>query len=185
MEIRPVNYDEYIGAYQDDMIQRFSDGTLTDIEDVRKFVYGYATTPMYLEEGEECDETLPRWWTENSNNTDFHVQDDYVVPTLQEKLIIDALKSTGDGLTKETAIYVTEIEQEYDYMDRVYPDIIRLRKRQTLVSDDEHEYDMFIFRDNPRGIKELWFECSRIILREEKMSEKWIREKELNKIKNE
>ena len=70
-------------------------------------------------------------------------------------------------------------------MDRVYPDIIRLRKRQTLVSDDEHEYDMFIFRDNPRGIKELWFECSRIILREEKMSEKWIREKELNKIKNE
>ena len=140
---------------------------------------------MYLEEGEECDESLPRWWTENSNNTDVHVQDDYVVPTLQEKLIIDALKSTGDGLTKETAIYVTEIEQEYDYMDRVYPDIIRLRKRQTLVSDDEHEYDMFIFRDNPRGIKELWFECSRIILREEKMSEKWIREKELNKIKNE
>ena len=172
MDIRPVNYDEYVGTFREDMIQEFTDGKLTDIEDVRKFLYGFATSPIYLDQFMYMDETLPRWWDENAEERHPNVGHDskeipYVVDTLQEKLIIDAMLSTGDGFTQETAIYIIDVAQEYDFIARVYPDLSDCIKCQTLVSDESehHEYDYFEFEDNIYEIKELWFECSRSLLR--------------------
>lgn len=157
MDIRPVNYNEYVGTFQEEMIQEFTDGTLTDIEDVRKFLYGFATSPIYLDQFMYMDETLPRWWEQNAKdeNRDLNVGCDskgknFIVETLQEQLIIEAMLSTGDGFKPETAIYVIEIEQEYDFMTRVYPDLLKHMKCQTLVSkeNEHHEYDYFEFEFN-------------------------------------
>ena len=171
--MKAIDYKLYVGTYREDMTQRFADGELTDIEELKKFVYGYSTTDMYLKEGMQYDETLPRWWKENSNIRGRYKDNEniegfsYIVNTLQEKLLLDMFRSTGDGLSKDTAIYITEVEQEYDYMEAVYPELIPFRISQGLVDsfDNDKFFDLFRFEDNPTGIRELWFECTRPMLR--------------------
>ena len=41
MKTKAINYNDYIGTYQEDMAQRFTDGELTDIEELKKFIYGF------------------------------------------------------------------------------------------------------------------------------------------------
>lgn len=38
MKTKAINYNDYIGTYQEDMAQRFADGELTDIEELKKFI---------------------------------------------------------------------------------------------------------------------------------------------------
>ena len=181
MKTKAINYNDYIGTYQEDMFQRFADGGLTDIEELKKFIYGFSTTDLYLKDGMQYDESLPRWWRTNSSIYGFFTDDEdiegfsYIVDTLQEKLLLDMFRSTGDALTKDTAIYITEIEQEYDFMDRVYPELVPFRISQGLVESSETEqfFDLFRFEDNPFGIKELWFECTRPMLRSMNMCAKY------------
>lgn len=52
------------------------------------------------------------------NNGD---RDMYDVSTVQERRILEAMDSTGDGKTPETALCVIDVEQEYEYIKRVFP----------------------------------------------------------------
>ena len=45
----------------------------------------------------------------------------YDVSTVQERRILEAIDSTGDGKTPETALCVIDVGQEYEYISRVFP----------------------------------------------------------------
>ena len=69
------------------------------------------------------------------------------------QIIEDALISTGDGLSKETAIHVIAVSNEYDYLF-----LNQLsRQSQALVSG---LYDVLYLAPNETGLEEMWFDVS-------------------------
>ena len=46
--------------------------------------------------------------------------DNYYIDTLQERKILEAIDSTGDGISEETALCVTDVGQEYEYISRCF-----------------------------------------------------------------
>ncbi|MDL2312174.1 DUF4919 domain-containing protein [Bacteroidales bacterium OttesenSCG-928-B11] len=67
--------------------------------------------------------------------------------------IIDALLSTGDGLTKETAIHVIAVSSEYDYL---FMNNLSM-KSQALVNGG---FDVLYLQPNEDGLEEMWFDVS-------------------------
>jgi len=67
--------------------------------------------------------------------------------------IVDALNSTGDGLSKETAIHVIAISNEYDYL---FLNELS-RKSQALVIGG---FDVLELMPNEDGLEELWFDIN-------------------------
>lgn len=68
-------------------------------------------------------------------------------------MIINTLNSTGDGLTKETAIHVISVASEYDYLFKNKVSA----KSQALVDGG---YDVLYLDENIAEIKEMWFDIS-------------------------
>jgi hypothetical protein len=81
--------------------------------------------------------------------------DYYWVDTLQERRILEAIDSTGDGKSSETALQVIDIHQEYEYMRRVYPYCDLKIERQAV---QESGIDIFVFKPNIYGVSELYFD---------------------------
>ena len=69
------------------------------------------------------------------------------------RIIADALTSTGNGLSKETAIHVISIASEYDYL--FLNDLST--ESQALVSGG---YDVLSLQPNEMGLEELWFDVN-------------------------
>ena len=67
--------------------------------------------------------------------------------------IIDALSSTGYGLTKETAMHVIAVSSEYDYL--FFNDLSM--RTQSLVNGG---YDVLYLNPNDDGIEEMWFDVN-------------------------
>lgn len=67
--------------------------------------------------------------------------------------IIDALTSTGDGLSKETAIHVIAVSNEYDYM---FMNNFSMN-RQALTDGG---YDVLYLNPNEAGLEEIWFDVN-------------------------
>lgn len=67
--------------------------------------------------------------------------------------IMDALDSTGDGLTKETAIHVIGVYSEYDYLflNKM------AAESQSLI---DGIFDVLSLQANENGIDEMWFDVS-------------------------
>lgn len=84
--------------------------------------------------------------------------DDYDVETLQERRILEAIDSTGDGKTPETALCVTDVGHEYEYLARVFPYFTLKVTRQTLYEDS---IDRLEFDENPFGIECIYFDIRR------------------------
>lgn len=67
--------------------------------------------------------------------------------------IIDALTSTGDGLSKETAIHVIAVSNEYDYL---FMNNFSMN-RQALINGG---YDVLYLNPNEAGLEEIWFDVN-------------------------
>lgn len=73
---------------------------------------------------------------------------------IQISTLIDAIFSTGDGTTKETAFFVINVPHEYDMISILG---FEYGGRQSLV---EGTYDYLTLAENPYGIKGLYFDIS-------------------------
>jgi hypothetical protein len=67
--------------------------------------------------------------------------------------VLDAMNSTGDALTMETAIHVIAVSNEYDYMFFINVSL----QSQTLIQGG---YDLLSLQPNDSGIEELWFDVN-------------------------
>ena len=84
--------------------------------------------------------------------------DKYLVDTLQERCILKTIDSTGDGKTEKTALCVTDVSQEYEYLERVFPYRLLKVRKQTL---DSNNIDCLEFAENPYGIECIYFDIHR------------------------
>lgn len=115
-----------------------------DVETMRAYMYGYTFTDKYAKGILPNELSMDYWANKCENMTDnededFNLQslgdfekevmdsvnngdrDMYDVSTVQERRILEAMDSTGDGKTPETALCVIDVEQEYEYIKRVFP----------------------------------------------------------------
>jgi hypothetical protein len=70
------------------------------------------------------------------------------------KCIIDAMSLTGDGLTKETAIHVISVSNEYDFLfDNGFS-----MQNQAFVNGG---FDVLKLKPNEAGVEELWFDVNK------------------------
>ena len=107
-------------------------------------MYGYTFTDKYAKGILPNELSMDYWANKCENMTDnededFNLQslgdfekevmdsvnngdrDMYDVSTVQERRILEVMDSTGDGKTPETALCVIDVEQEYEYIKRVFP----------------------------------------------------------------
>lgn len=111
--------------YYPELLRRFQEADTTlSFEQLRHFYYGTATRPEY-------------------NPYQFDLS----------KALNEALLSSGDGKTKESAIYVINIADEYALMYRfgVTP------TSQSLVRENGQSYDRMELTNNEKGLKVLYF----------------------------
>lgn len=83
------------------------------------------------------------------------------IEDFQKSIIIDAIISTGDGITKENAFYVIDINNQYDVMDALG---FRFGGEQELIGT---QYNYLSLAENSYNVKGLYFEVSRLFGREE------------------
>ncbi len=142
-QFKKVNFAEYEGKYDESVKEKMlTNPEDIDIETMRTFLYGYTFTKEYADM-EIIDELCMDYWKEraeesylsapfndldeqdceNLDEMDFDNLDEseykYDDVTPQEMLILKAIDSTGDGKTPETALCVIDVDQEYEYIDRV------------------------------------------------------------------
>lgn len=170
-----VDFNQYRDAYDKDVIQAWKKRVLElDIEALRALMYGFTFTKDYAE-GNLEDSFFMDFWRDNSLELDFEpdsfgiiddlfeeamnnvMDDDYMVDTPQERLLMQAIESTGDGKSPETAFCVIDVDQEYEYLNRKIP---FCSLRITLQSEC-NGIDCLHFEENPFGIDCIYFDISR------------------------
>lgn len=176
-EIRKIDYSEYKDKYDESVKEKLHSAPAdVDIESIRAFIYGYTFTDDYAE-GEIPDElSMDYWeyeaddlWDEESEELDIESLDDsdeevgkddcdmYEVFTLQERRILEAIDSTGDGKSPETALCVIDVHQEYEYLHRVFPySVLKVSKQSVSKGTDCLE-----FEPNAFGVERIYFDMNR------------------------
>lgn len=173
--IKKFDFAEYEGRYDESVNGKLA--TVPEdlsVEDMRGYLYGYTFTEGYAK-GEFPDEMSMDYWRDNvdwsdidddididdeidiEDDIDSIIDDDYYVDTLQERKILEAIDSTGDGRSRETALCVTDVGQEYEYMERVMPYTFLEVKRQSV----RDGIDCLEFEENIHEIECLYFDISR------------------------
>ena len=172
--------------YYPELLRRFqaADTTLS-LEQVRHFYYGAATMPEYnpyrfsllgelneaLEKGElqKADSIIERQLADDPTNLQFY---EYKMMLKTEQfgrdskeandaffqvfMLSSAILSSGDGLSKETAIYVINIADEYAIMTLYGLSL----KMQSLIMVDGQKLDQMDLVSNKYGWKTLYFNTS-------------------------
>ena len=172
-----VNYSEYEGKYDERIKIRMEKSPESiDIETMRANLYGYTFTKAYAE-GKIIDEFSMDYWEERNqwisfensdfedceilNDSDFSLEDvdesPYFDVSPQEKLILEAIDSTGDGKTPETALCVIDVHQEYEYIQRV----VRLSVLQFVRQSVNNGIDCLQLKDFDGRIEKVYFDISR------------------------
>ena len=160
-QFRKVDFAEYDGKYDKSIgkLLHTSPESIS-IDDLRAYIYGYTYTDGYAK-GIFPDEMSMDYWRDNDDaipDEIFSPDDKYTVDTVQERCILKAIDSTGDGKTMETALWVIDVGHEYEYLDRVFPyDMLNVAK-QTLYCD---KFDCLEFKENPFGIERIYFDVHR------------------------
>ena len=140
--MKKVNYSEYEGKYEESIKERLeNDPERIDVEMMRENLYGYTFSKEYAK-GEIPDEFSMDYWEEFSP---------------QEKLILEAIDSTGDGKTPETALCVIDVHQEYEYIQRVVRLSVLQLVRQSVVDGT----DCLELKDYDGRIEKVYFDISR------------------------
>jgi hypothetical protein len=175
--MKKVNYSEYEGKYDESIKERLEkDPEIVDVETMRAFLYGYTFTKEYAK-GEIPDELSMDYWEERNLEIDledpnfdgYEILDDpdllledvddspYFDVSPQEKLILEAIDSTGDGKTPETALCVIDVHQEYEYIQRV----VRLSVLQLVRQSVVDGIDCLELKDYDGRIEKVYFDISR------------------------
>ncbi len=161
-QFRKVEFAEYSGKYDKPVGEMLHTSPESiSIEDLRAYIYGYTYTDEYAK-GIFPDEMSMDYWRDNYDEAIpdeiISPDDKYSVDTVQERCILKAIDSTGDGKTINTALCVIAVGQEYEYLSRVSPyDMLEVAK-QKLCCDT---YDCLGFKENPFGIERIYFDIHR------------------------
>jgi len=170
-----VDFNQYRDAYDKDVIQAWKRKVLKlDVETLRALMYGFTFTKDYAE-GELEDSFFMDFWRDNTSVLDLEpdsnngfddlfeeamnnaMDDDYMVDTPQERLLMQTIESTGDGKSPETAFCVIDVDQEYEYLKRKIP---FCSLRITLQSEC-NGIDCLHFEENPFKIDCIYFDIRR------------------------
>jgi len=183
-EFKKVDYQECSQKYDESVKETLRNSPEdVDLEKMRAYLYGYTFTEKYAQ-CEIPDELCMDYWEEQYvaslcdddieddpevDDVDFVIDDEeweesnyegldkYDVSTPQERLILEAIDSTGDGNTPETALSVIDVGQEYEYLARVFPyDVLRVSRQS--VKDG---IDCLTFEENPFEIECIYFDITR------------------------
>ena len=141
-----------------------------DVETLRALMYGFTFTKEYadanMEESLFMDywrdisfDYVPELFTEESldEEMDKMVEDDHEIEISRENLLLQAIDSTGDGKTPETALCVIDVHQEYEYIERKCPFCFLRMTKQSVCNG----IDCLYFDKNPFGIDCIYFDIKR------------------------
>ena len=170
-----VDFNQYRDAYDKDVIQAWKRRVQElDAETLRALMYGFTFTSDYAE-GNLEDSFFMDFWKEKSlelelesdsyNDIDDAIEetmnnvmeDDYMVDTPQERLLMKTIESTGDGKSPETAFCVIDVHQEYEYLERKFPFCCLKMTKQSV----RNGMDCLHFEENPFEIDCIYFDTSR------------------------
>lgn len=157
-KIDKIDYSKYKDSYDEKVNEQLhlapSD---IDLESMRAYIYGYTFTEGYAK-CEFPDEMSMDYWSEQLDEPGEETEFDlYEVETKQERKLLEAIDSTGDGKTPETALCVTCVPQEYEYLQRVFPYSILTVKQQSF----SNGIDCLEFEENAFGVERIFFDISR------------------------
>ena len=178
-QFNKVNYSEYEGKYDEHMKEKMAKAPESiDIETMRANLYGYTFTKEYAD-GEIPDELSMDYWEEYSFENELiddsvktyqdsmlhemeqplHEEDlsPYFDVSPQEELLLKAIDSTGDGKTPETALWVIDVHQEYEYIHRV----VRLSVLRLVKQSVKDGVDCLELEDFDGSIEKVFFDISR------------------------
>ena len=172
MAINKVNYSDYKDKYDENIIEIMkSSPESIDVETMRENLYGYTFTKGYAE-GVIPDGLMMDYWEEYHTNKDLDNldfignqglieqdlrDDDYFDVSPQERLILEAIDSTGDGKTPQTALCVIDVHQEYEYIARV----IRYFGLQLVKQSVANGIDCLELKDCDGHIEKVYFDMKR------------------------
>lgn len=179
-KFKKIDYTEYKNKYDESVKQKLH--TSPDdiaVESMRAYIYGYTFTEKYAK-GILPDELSMDYWAYESDDVaddveeEFNLQsledfekevmdsvtngtiDMYDVSTVQERRILEAIDSTGDGKTPETALCVIDVGQEYEYLNRVFPySELRLLRQSVCNGIDCLEFEPAY------GVERIYFDIKR------------------------
>ena len=174
--MKKVIYSEYKGKYDEHIKEKMAKAPESiDVETMRANLYGYTFTKEYAD-GEIPDELSMDYWEERHEEIDFenlNLEDDildnpdfllknvddspYFGVSSQEKLLLEAIDSTGDGKTPETALCVIDVHQEYEYIQRV----VRLSLLRFVRQSVRKGIDCLELEDYNSCIEKVYFNISR------------------------
>lgn len=168
---RKVDYQTYQNKY-DEVICAHLMAHIDEanVEDLRTQMYGYTYTKDYAQR-KIPDVLYMDYWRDSylesidlyeedctNNELNSEIYDDYIVDTPQERLLLQTIESTGDGMTPETAFCVIDVFQEYEFLDRVFPYNLLTVSRQRLLSKG---IDCLEFNPNIFNVERIFFDVSR------------------------
>ena len=177
--MKKVIYSEYEGKYDERIKEKMAkEPESIDVETMRANLYGYTFTKEYAD-GEIPDELSMDYWEE------YHFENDlldepvdinldsmlremeqplrekdlspYFDVSPQEKLLLEAIDSTGDGKTPKTALCVIDVHQEYEYIQRV----VRLSLLRLVGQSVRKGIDCLELEDYDGRIEKVYFDISR------------------------
>ena len=168
--------------YYPELLRRFKAAEKMTLEQTRHFYYGTATrseyNPYQFDSSKELNEALEKkdllqatsiidsQLAKDPTNLKFYMQKLMVNSELYGKeskeaydafaqvyMLTNAIMSSGDGKTMESAIYVINVADEYAIMYRlgVTPTM------QSLVRENGQSYDRMELTNNEKGLKVLYF----------------------------
>lgn len=153
---RKLNYPDHEHTFSYELLKAFEEGRLNgfDMETMRGLIYGYTFTEDYAK-GIIPDAFSMDYWASKKVG----LFDNYP----QEQLLLDAISSTGEGLSQEDTICVICIQHEYEYIKREWG--LKM-KSQKLLRDKM--IDCIEFEEG-QMIEKLYFDISR-----------WLERKDIN-----
>ena len=154
--------EEYAkGEFPDEMSMdywRDSDKGICDFEaDFPCFDRNKMPNSVWDTKGNDAFDVIDEILDDSVHEIDSIFDDNYCIDTLQERRILEAIDSTGDGMSKETALCVTDVGQEYEYIHRVSPYNLLEVVRQSV----ENGIDCLEFKSNIYGVERLYFDIHR------------------------
>lgn len=180
-EFRKIDYSVYKDKYDESVKEKLhASPEEIDIETMRAFLYGYTFSEKYIK-GVFPDELSMDYWAyecEDVASDEYEVLnllpledfekdvmesvtngtiDMYDVSTVQERRILEAIDSTGDGKSPETALCVIDVGQEYEYLNRVFPYSELRLLRQSVCNG----IDCLEFAPNVYGVERIYFDMER------------------------
>lgn len=168
---RKVDFNQYKNAYDKDVILAWKNRKRElDVETLRALMYGFTFTKEYADGNIEESLFMDYWrdisfdyvlelLTEESldEEMDKMVEDDHEIEISRENLLLQAIDSTGDGKTPETALCVIDVHQEYEYIERKFPFCFLRMTKQSVCNG----IDCLYFDKNPFGIDCIYFDIKR------------------------